>query len=166
MFLLFCPPAYVIEFMTILVLLKLSLSGASFTAYLIAHFKIWESGREALSGGLPRPIAAFAAGSFGCAYALSAFMAAYAWNIMWLDCMALAPLVLCGLERLVDGKRPALYYVFRFVSGAIFDIAIMVCIFCVLWFFLYRGWSIARPAFVYGCVSHGIRCWRGAVLPF
>lgn len=136
-FLLFCPPAYVIEFMTILVLLKLSLSGASFTAYLIAHFKIWESGRETF-GGLPRPIAAFAAGSFGCAYALSAFMAAYAWNIMWLDCMALAPLVLCGLERLVDGKSPALYYVsLALCIWSNFYIAIMVCIFCVLWFFLY-----------------------------
>lgn len=148
-FLLFCPPAYVIEFMTILVLLKLSFSGASFTAYLIAHFKIWESGREAF-GGLPRPIAAFAAASFGCAYALSAFMAAYAWNIMWLDCMALAPLVLLGSERLVDGQSPALYYVsLALCIWSNFYIAIMVCIFCVLWFFLY--WLEHR--------AFGFRAW-------
>lgn len=148
-FLLFCPPAYVIEFMTILVLLKLSFSGASFTAYLIAHFKIWESGREAF-GGLPRPIAAFAAASFGCAYALSAFMAAYAWNIMWLDCMALAPLVLLGSERLVDGQSPVLYYVsLALCIWSNFYIAIMVCIFCVLWFFLY--WLEHR--------AFGFRAW-------
>lgn len=42
---------------------------------------------------------------FGTAYALSAFMAAYAWNVMWTDCLVLAPLIILGVEQLVKEKK-------------------------------------------------------------
>ena len=136
--LVFCPSDYVIEFMTLLVLLKISLSGGAFTCYLISHFKLPGKDGDCVVTGEHRFYAAFAAGIFGCAYALSAFSAAYAWNIMWLDCMALAPLVLLGLERLVDGESTALYYIaLALCIWSNFYIAIMVCIFVALWFFIY-----------------------------
>ena len=69
--LILCPAGFVIEFMTILVLLKMALCGLTFAYYLREHFKTEH----------------FAVSIFGTAYALSAFMAAYAWNIMWTDCM-------------------------------------------------------------------------------
>ena len=47
----------------------------------------------------------FGACYFGVFYALSGYMAAYSWNIMWLDCIVLLPLILHGLERLVREKR-------------------------------------------------------------
>ena len=67
--LILCPAGFVIEFMTILVLLKMALCGLTFAYYLREHFKTEH----------------FAVSIFGTAYALSAFMAAYAWNIMWTD---------------------------------------------------------------------------------
>ena len=61
---------------------------------------------------LPADVASYAAALCGAAYALCAFMAAYAWNLMWTDCMVLAPLVILGLERLIRDNRPGLYYVY------------------------------------------------------
>lgn len=132
-----CPSDYVIEFMTILILLKMALSGLTFTYYLIEHFGLQKAGGEDHFGE-PRPILSFAAAIFGSAYALSAFMAAYAWNIMWLDCMVLAPLVILGLERMIKTGRPLLYYAsLTLCIWSNYYIAIMVCIFLVLWFFVY-----------------------------
>ncbi len=142
--LLLCPREFIVEFMTILVLLKISFSGLAFTYYLIEHFGLCEQERVPSSHsrdsfpGKQRQLSAFAAAIFGCAYALSAFMAAYAWNIMWLDCMVLAPLVLLGLERMIQSGSAALYYVMLALCiWSNFYIAIMVCIFLVLWFLVY-----------------------------
>ena len=74
---------------------------------------------------------------FGTAYALSAFMAAYAWNVMWTDCLVLAPLIILGVEQLVKEKKAALYYVT--LATAILSnyyISIMICIFLVLYFLI------------------------------
>lgn len=117
--LLFCPRGAVIEFMTLLVVLKIGISGFSFAYYLKEHFK---------QNNLLLPV-------FGCAYALSGFVAAYAWNIMWTDCILLAPLILLGMERLVKEGSPALYYVTLAISvWSNYYISIMICIFLVLWF--------------------------------
>ena len=48
-------------------------------------------------------------GLFVIFYALSGYMAAYSWNIMWLDCIVLFPLIVMGLERLVK-KGEGLFY--------------------------------------------------------
>ena len=69
--LLLCPQNHVIEFMTLLVILKISLAGLFFGYYLKEHF---EKNHAAIS-------------IFATAYALCGFSAAYAWDIMWLDCM-------------------------------------------------------------------------------
>lgn len=119
--LLFCPQDSVIEFMTILVVLKIALCGFHFGCYLKYHF---QSNHFAIS-------------LFGTVYALSAFVATYAWNIMWMDCVALAPLILLGLEKLVREKKPGLYYVtLALCILSNYYISIMVCIFLVFWFFL------------------------------
>lgn len=132
--LLFWPRGYVIEFMTVLVVLKIALSGLTFAYYLKMHYKTNH----------------FAIGIFGTAYALCGFMAAYAWNIMWTDCMVLAPLVILGLERLVKEGRPLLYYLTLALSIlSNYYISIMICIFSVLWFFIF--WLENRET--------GIRAW-------
>lgn len=131
----FCPADYVIEFMTLLVVLKTAFAGVTFAYYVIEHFKL---ASDKVENRIQREIGMFGAAIFGCAYALSAFMAAYAWNIMWTDCMVLAPLVILGLERLVKEGRPLLYY--SMLSLCILSnyyISIMICIFLVLWFFIY-----------------------------
>ena len=81
----FCSKQHLIEFMTVLVLLKIACSGLFFAIYLGRHFKD--------NSYLVTLVSMF--------YALSAYISAYSWNIMWLDCIMLAPLIILGLERLV-----------------------------------------------------------------
>jgi len=114
---------HIIEFMTYLIILKIGLSGLSFAWYLREHFDTKGS---------------YAVTCFAVLYALSGYMAAYSWNIMWLDCIILAPLIILGLERLVKQGRCALYCVslgFAILSN--YYLSIMLCIFVVLYFFIF-----------------------------
>lgn len=118
---LLCPKGYVIEFMSILMIVRISLCGLTFAYYLKKHF---HTNHPAIA-------------VFGTAYAMSAFMAAYAWNVMWTDCLVLAPLVILGVEQLVKEKKVTLYYVTLAVSIlSNYYISIMICIFLVLYFLI------------------------------
>lgn len=133
-FIVLCPKGAVIEFMTILVVLKIAASGLTAAYYLQKHFKTDH----------------FAVAIFGTAYALCAFTAAYSWNIMWTDCMVFLPLILLGAEILIKDGRPYLYYgtlALSILSN--YYISIMICIFLVFWFLL--TWVENRKA--------GIRAW-------
>ena len=117
--LILCPKNYIIEFMSYGIVLKIGLAGLSFAWYLRRHCKTQD----------------FGVGFFGIFYALSGYMAAYSWNIMWLDCIILFPLIMLGLEQLVREKKPFLYC---FALGASilsnYYISIMICIFMVMYF--------------------------------
>lgn len=114
-----CPRGAVIEFMTILVILKIALCGLTMGYYLKQHFNTNH----------------FVMVLFATAYALCGFMAAYAWNIMWTDCMVLAPIIVLGLEKLVKEGKAGLYYGALAVSIlSNYYISIMICIFLVLYF--------------------------------
>lgn len=118
----FCPSSHVIEFMTLLVLVKIGLCGLSFAVYIKGRF-----GEEKPEGIL-----------FAVCYALSGYMAAYSWNIMWLDCVFLAPLTVLGLEKLVKEGRYKLYCIS--LAAAVlcnFYIAFMLCLFLALYFAVY-----------------------------
>ena len=117
--LIICPRGLVIEFMTYSIVLKIGLCGLSMAYYLRKHCHTCD----------------FGIAFFGIFYALSGYMAAYSWNIMWLDCILLFPLIVLGLERLVkEGK--GLYYCITlgFAILSNYYIAIMICIFMVLYF--------------------------------
>lgn len=114
-----CPKAYIIEFMTGMIVVKIGLSGLSFAWYLKKHCHTETAG----------------VGYFGIFYALSGYMAAYSWNIMWLDCIILFPLIVLGLERLVKEGNGFFYCValgFSILSN--YYISIMTCLFMVLYF--------------------------------
>ena len=118
-FLLLVPAGWVIEFMTYLIVLKIGFCGLTAGIYLKEHFR-----RNDL--GIP---------VIATCYALSGYLAAYSWNNMWLDCLWLAPLILLGLEKLVRKNQPFLYCItlaFGILSN--YYIAIMLCIFMVLYF--------------------------------
>lgn len=117
--LILCPGKYVIEFMTAAIVLKIGLAGLSFTWYLRKR------------SGVPD----FGACFFGIFYALSGYMAAYSWNIMWLDCIVLFPLILLGLEQLVREKKGLLYCISLALSIlSNYYISIMICMFMVIYF--------------------------------
>ncbi|MGN0398142.1 MAG: YfhO family protein [Candidatus Fimimorpha sp.] len=114
-----CPRDYIIEFITYFIVIKIGLSSVSMTYYLIQH-----NGKHD-----------FGAAFFGIFYGLSGYMAAYSWNIMWLDCILLFPLVVLGLERLVQKDKCFLYCIsLGLCILSNYYIAIMICIFLVIYF--------------------------------
>lgn len=115
------PEAYLMEFMSYLVIVKIGLCGLTTAIYLSNHFKI-----ERIS-------VAF----FALFYAMSGYMAAYNWNVMWLDCIVLAPLILLGLECLVKEGKYKLYCLSLGIAIlSNYYICIMICIFLVLYFLI------------------------------
>ncbi|MBO5094390.1 MAG: YfhO family protein [Lachnospiraceae bacterium] len=149
----FCPEDYIIEFMTVLIVIKIGLCGSSFAWYLKRHF-----GTES-----------YAVSFFAVFYALSGYLCAYNWNIMWLDCILLAPVVVLGLEELVCHKKPMLYCLSLAASILTnYYISIMLCIFLVLYYGililslpLREKWKSMPRFAVYSLLAGGL---AGAVL--
>lgn len=113
------PAQYLIEFMSYMVIFKIGLCGFTFAYYLKQRFCT------------KHYLILF----FSLFYAMSGFTAAYNWNVMWMDCLFLAPLILLGLERLVKEKRCALYCITLALSIlSNYYISIMICIFLCLYF--------------------------------
>ena len=113
------PKAYIMEFLSYLVVCKIGLCGLTACLYLQRRYHT-------------RSVSTVI---FSCLYALSGFMAAYNWNIMWLDPVILLPLILLGLELLVKEGRFALYCVTLALSiYTNYYLSIMICIFLVLYF--------------------------------
>ena len=146
-----CPKGLVIEFMTYQIVIKIGLCGLTMAYYLRKHCRTND----------------FGVAFFGIFYALSGYMAAYSWNIMWLDCIILFPLIVLGLERLVRDGKGMLYCLTLGLSIlSNYYISIMTCIFMVLYFiallvldeemhwekFVGRGFQFA----VYSLLSGGL----------
>ena len=118
---LLCPENLLIEFMTYFVVIKIAACGFTFSYYLKKHFNS----------------DSFSIVFFATFYALSGYMAAYNWNVMWLDCIVLAPIIILGLERLVKGENCTLYCItLALAILSNYYICIMICIYLVLYFFV------------------------------
>ena len=115
------PRAFVAEGVLFITLAKIGLMGASFHCLLNYGFRK----RDSISV------------IFASFYALSNFVLAYSWNIMWLDTLIMFPLALLGLIRLVRyGERKlyvislALMLMFNYYS------AFFACVFIALYAFV------------------------------
>ena len=116
-----CPEKYLMEFMSYLIVIKVGLCGFTFTYYTSKHF---HSQKLAIA-------------FFGCFYAMSGYMAAYNWNVMWLDCIVLAPIIILGLEALVKEGKYKLYCISLAVAIlSNYYLCIMICIYLILYFLL------------------------------
>lgn len=116
------PSNLVTEVMGSFIILKAGLMSATFTYYLTRKFHNHRS---------------LQAACFGIFYALSGYMAAYSWNLMWLDTLVLLPLIILGLERLVREGKVLLFTVSLALSVICnYYISIMVC-FYLLFYFAY-----------------------------
>ena len=105
--------------MSIFIIFKIGLSGFTFSYYLSHHLKNKSPYIAAIS----------------IFYALSSYICAYSWNLMWLDCIWLFPLIMLGLERLIKEGKCVLYCItLGLCILSNYYISIMVCIFCVLYF--------------------------------
>lgn len=150
-FSLLVPESHLMEFMSYLIVLKIGLAGLTSYYYLWRRGCVGGSYAQGLQAGSSRVGGAvwvwqdWGALLFSCFYALSGFMAAYNYNIMWVDCVVLLPLIVLGLERLVKEGRCGLYCVTLALSiYTNFYISIMICIFLVLYFVALLIWEKGR----------------------
>lgn len=136
---LLCPEQFLMEFISYFVVIKTGLCGLTFAIYAVNHFK-----KDS-----------YAIALFSCFYAMSGYMAAYNWNVMWLDCIVLAPLIILGLEKLVEEGKYKLYCLSLAVAIlSNYYICIMICIYLVLYFLL-----VLLP----GACEKGKACLRFAI---
>lgn len=130
--LLMFPPAFLTEAIFLVTLLKVGCAGAAFNHFLKRHF-----GRRGILSVV-----------FGVCYALSAFVMAYFWNVMWLDTILLLPLVLAALIRLIRDKHilPFVTALF-FLLVTQFYLAFFASIFILLYYpFLVMKHSASAPS--------------------
>ena len=107
-----------------MVLIKASLSSASFTWYVKKSLR-----NQSL-----------ATCAFSVLYAFCGYMLAYYWNIMWLDAMFLLPIILYGIERIINHGKMRTYVIALALSlFSNYYIAFMLCLFSVIYFFYYYG---------------------------
>lgn len=112
------PPQLLIEFMSYMVVFKIGLCGFTFAWYLKEKFRTNQ----------------LSILFFATFYAMSGFVAAYNWNVMWMDTLVLAPLIVLGLERLVHEKKSGLYCVtLGLCILSNYYLSIMVCLFLCLY---------------------------------
>ena len=80
----------------------------------------------------------FSISAFGLLYAFCGFFIAYYWNIMWIDAMYLLPLVVLGIENIINERKCKLYVIslaLAFFTN--YYMAYMICIFSVIYFLVY-----------------------------
>lgn len=127
------PKEYLREFMMLATGLKIALAGTFFSIYLRGVFK---KDDYSITG-------------FGLLYAFCGYAVGYYWNVMWLDAMALLPLIILGLHKVIDGEGFTLYVVSLAVALiSNFYIGFFICEFIViyyvaLYFMKTTGFSLA-----------------------
>jgi len=132
----FFPKSCLSELVLFLILLRTGLSGAFFAVYLKNV-----RGKE---GGIS--IAAFST-----MYALSGFMLAYSWNIMWIDAVYLLPLLVIGMVKIVQGKSGFFYCITLAVMlFSSFYMSVFICLFLALYFpvCLFKYLSVKEPMII------------------
>lgn len=129
----------------VIMILKISTAGLTMG---------WYAKRHAITG-LMIP-------TFGLAYALSGWMLANSFNLMWLDAAILLPLIIQSLETLLNGGRVFAYigwltaaFIVNFYTGY------MIAIFLVL----YTGYWLGSHAFSWRQTAHaGLRFAWASIL--
>ena len=91
--LLLFPSGLLLEGFTFILMLKIALASTVFAWYIRRRFCRYN----------------ITIVYFALAYALCGWTLGYNWNIMWLDCLVLLPVIILGLERLVEQGKGWMY---------------------------------------------------------
>ena len=113
----FVPAEYLREFLAVITAMKVGFAGLFFAQFLRITFK-------------KRDISVAA---FSIMYALCSFVMGYYWNVIWLDTVALLPLVVAGAVALLKEGKFRLYVIALALSVlANYYIGLFTCIFVLL----------------------------------
>jgi len=109
------------EFMMLATAIKIAFAGTFFAIYLRGTYKKED----------------YSIVGFGLLYAFCGYAMGYYWNIMWLDAMALLPLIMLGLNKLIDGEGFSLYIITLAVALiSNFYIGFFICEFTLIYYFI------------------------------
>lgn len=115
----FVPDIYMMEAVTLIILIKIGLAGAFMAIYLRGMHQRCD----------------FSTVAFAALYALCAYVMGYYWCLMWLDVVALLPLCMLGLNRLIDRGEFKLYTIaLAAMMITNYYIGGMVCIFILFYY--------------------------------
>lgn len=118
------PKKFLMEGVTLILLLKIGLAGSTMAVYLRAI--VWGKDKRSADISLV---------GFATLYALCSYVMAYYWCIMWMDAVALLPLCILGLHKILDGRSGVFYTVcLALVVFINYYMAIMVCIFILFYY--------------------------------
>jgi len=110
------------EAIATMILLKAALSASTFTYYIKRSLHSQN----------------YVSVAFGVMYSFCGYMLAYYWNVMWLDAMVLLPVVLVGIERIIDnGKMKTFVIALALSMFSNYYMSYMLCIFSVIYFIYY-----------------------------
>lgn len=131
----FVPTANVCDFMDLVILLKLGLCGGTFSWYLYARDAKPLSGRDFAGTKEQLKKASMLPVVFGTLWAVSYFMIGYYFNLMWLDSIAMLPLIMRGIEEILTKKDGRLYCLaLAYGLWCNYYIGFMLCLFSVIYF--------------------------------
>ncbi len=112
----------VTEAIAAMILIKAALSSATFTYYI----------KRSLHSQ------SYITCAFGVFYAFCGYMLAYYWNVMWLDAMVLLPIVVLGIERIINHGKMATYVTgLALTMFSNYYMSYMMCLFSVIYFIYY-----------------------------
>ncbi|MDO4517642.1 MAG: YfhO family protein [Bacillota bacterium] len=121
------PGKLLMEGITVILLIKIGLTGSFMYYYLIKVHNPSDS-TDCREKGIHTV-------AFSTMYALCSYVIGYYWCIMWLDAVMLLPLVVLGLNDLIDRGKLGLYTItLAIVIFSNYYIAIMVCIFIMIYY--------------------------------
>lgn len=127
---------HIVVAVTIILILKLALSASS-----MAYFLSYKDARKRRN-----PIII----GIAVAYAFSNYVIGYNWNVMWMDCIMIFPLIILGFKRLMEDGDPKLYTLSLFYClYCNYYIGFIICVFLILWFLVYNHRRI-KTFFVHG----------------
>ncbi len=117
------PEDMMLEALLVLFLLKVAICGGTFGYYM--HRTMKE----------PKPLSIVIFSTF---YALSSYAIVQQHNTMWIDAVMWLPLITLGMEQLIKHGKYKMYTIFLALTlFSNFYIGYMVCIYCLLYFFVY-----------------------------
>jgi len=115
------PKGNISEAVLIINLMKIGACGLTFSIFIKNKFKNYDN----------KSLAVIA---FSCCYALMAYNIAYQFNIMWLDAVVWLPIIMLGIERIIEKDKADLFYIS--LSIALISnwyTGFMICVFSALY---------------------------------
>lgn len=123
------PKSYMNFSVSLITTIKVILSAYTFTYYMVHRHKSFGKDMRMIP--------------FAIIYALNNYVIGYYWNVMWMDCIMILPIIVLGFEYLIHKKDSRLYMAgLAYALFCNYYMSFMICIFLVVWYLLNEHKSV------------------------